>query len=196
MPLAYTISISKTSLKWGAIISKQLITYILEAQQSKEGETLSFYMVSYLLDVVCARNAFAGMNLSWHASELPVHVYFDILWENRYKISYSLISDQFITPIHFLLFKKECPTLSDAAKKFISKVGHWYLDERETYIRVFGATRSPHFLPIYVSNRLVLGKICYQTILQAYNATLVKDKKREFIPYGFHIDFYQVKYTA
>jgi hypothetical protein len=42
----------------------------------------------------------------------------------------------------------------------------------------------------------VLGEIFYQTILQGYNATLVKDKKRDFIPFGFHIGFYMVKDTA
>jgi hypothetical protein len=75
-------------------------------------------------------------------------------------------------------------------------MGHWYIDECETYIRVFRPTGAPHLLPIYVPNRVVLGKIFYQTILQGYNATLVKDKKRDFIPYGFHIGFYMVKYTA
>jgi hypothetical protein len=136
------------------------------------------------------------MNLNWHSLELPVHVYFDILWDNRYKKSYSLICDQFITCIYFLMFRKECPRLSKEAKKVISKMGHLYLDERETYIRVFGATRAPHLLPIYVPDRLVLGKICYQTILQGYNATLVKDNKWAFIPYGFYIGFYMVKDTA
>jgi hypothetical protein len=125
-----------------------------------------------------------------------VHIYFNILWENRYKKSYSLICDEFITDIHFILFKRECPRLSAATKNMISKVGHWYLDERDTYIRVFGATRAPHFLPVHVSDRLVVGEICYQTILQGYNATLVKDNKRTFIPYGFHIGFYLVKDTA
>jgi hypothetical protein len=33
-------------------------------------------------------------------------------------------------------------------------------------------------------------------ILQGYNATLVKDKKWAFIPYGFHIGFYMVKDTV
>jgi hypothetical protein len=196
MPLAYTIAISGIGFNWGAIISKQLSTCIRQAQTPKEGETPSFYMASYLLDIVCARNDFAGMNLSWHTSDLPVHVYFSILWENRYKKSYSLICDQFIAHIHLLLFKKECPRLSDTAKKIISKVGHWYLDERDTYIRVFGATRAPHLLPVYVPDRLIVGEICYQSILQGYNATLVKDKKRAFIPYGFHIGFYMVKDTA
>jgi hypothetical protein len=86
--------------------------------------------------------------------------------------------------------------LSDEAKKVIDKIGHWYLDERETYIRVFGTTGAPHLLPIYVPDRLVLGEICYQTILQGYNATLVKDKKWDFIPYGFHIGFCMVKDTT
>jgi hypothetical protein len=53
-------------------------------------------MASYLLDVIYIRNIFTGMNMSWHVIEPPVHVYFDILWENRYKKSYALIYDEFI----------------------------------------------------------------------------------------------------
>jgi hypothetical protein len=196
IPLAYTIAISGRGFNWGAIISKHLSICIQQAQTLKEGETPSFYMASYLLDIICARNAFVGMKLSWHASELPVHVYFGILWENMYKKSYSLIYDQFVACIHFLLFKKECPRLSDAAKRMISKFGHWYLDERDTYIRVFRATRASHLLLMYVPDQLVIGEIYYQTILQGYNTTLVKDKKRAFIPYGFHIGFYMVKDIA
>lgn len=78
----------------------------------------------------------------------------------------------------------------------IAKVGHWYFEETSTYIRVFRATSTPHLLPVHVANRLILGEICYQTILQGYNTSLVKDKKRDFIPYGFHIEFYMVRDTA
>jgi hypothetical protein len=42
----------------------------------------------------------------------------------------------------------------------------------------------------------VLEEIYYQTIIQGYNATLEKDKKWAFIPYGFHIGFCMVKDTA
>jgi hypothetical protein len=163
---------------------------------TKEEEAPTFSMVSYLLDVMCVRNVFANMNLSWHVAELPVHVYFSVLWENMYKKSYSLICDEFSARIYFILFKKECPRLSIATKKMISNVGHWYLDECATYIREFGATRAPHLLPAHVPDRLVTGEICYQTILQGYNTTLVKDKKRAFIPYSFHVGFYLVKDTA
>jgi hypothetical protein len=196
MPLAYTVAIVGSSFNWGAIISKQLRIYVQQAQTPKEGEAPTFYMASYLLDVMCARNIFAGMNLIWHVAELPVHVYFSILWENRYKKSYALICDEFITHIYFIIFKKEFPRLSAAAKKMIAKVGHWYLDEHSTYIRVFGATRAPHLLPTHVPDWLVVGEICYHTILQGYNTTLVKDKKHAFIPYGFHIGFYLVKDTS
>jgi hypothetical protein len=196
MPLAYTVAISGSSFNWGAIISKQLSICVQQAQTPKEGEAPTFHMASYLLDVICARNVFVDMNLSWHVVELPVHVYFSILWENRYKKSYALICDEFIARIHFIIFKKECPRLSATTKKMVAKVGHWYLDECSTYIRVFGATRAPHLLPAHVPDRLIVGEICYQTILQGYNATLVKDKKRAFIPYGFHVGFYLVKDTA
>jgi hypothetical protein len=61
---------------------------------------------------------------------------------------------------------------------------------------VFGATGAPNLIPIHVLYHLILGEIYYQTIFPAYNASLVKDKKRDFIPYGFHIGFYMVRDTA
>jgi hypothetical protein len=153
-------------------------------------------MASYLLDAMCIRNVFASMNLRWHVVEISVHVYFNIIWENRCKKSYALICDEFITNIHFIIFKKECPRLSATTKTMVEKVSHWYLDKHSTYIRVFGATRAPHILLAHVPNRLIVGEICYQTILKGYNATLVKDRKWAFIPYGFHVGFYLVKDTT
>jgi hypothetical protein len=114
-------------------------------------------MASYLLDVIYARNIFAGMNLSWHVTELPVHVYFNILWENRYKKSDALNFDEFIAWVYFIIFKKECPRLSIAAKKMISKLVHLYLEETMTYIKFFGATNAPHLLPAHVPDQLVMG---------------------------------------
>ena len=54
-------------------------------------------MALYLLDVIYARNVFAIMNIRWEVGEFLFHVYFNILWENMYKKSYSLICDEFIT---------------------------------------------------------------------------------------------------
>jgi hypothetical protein len=76
--------IHSCSFNWGEIISKQLRTCVQQAQMPKEGEEPNFYMASYLRDVMCARNVFVDMNLIWHVIELSVHVYFNVLWENRY----------------------------------------------------------------------------------------------------------------
>jgi hypothetical protein len=91
MPLEYTMAISGSSFNQGAIISKKLNINLSHDQRSKEGEVLTFYMASYLLDVIFSRNIFSGMNLSWNIFEFPIHMYFNILWENRYKRSCALI---------------------------------------------------------------------------------------------------------
>jgi hypothetical protein len=114
-------------------------------------------MASYLLDVIYARNVFTCMNLSWNVVELPVHVYFIILWENMYNKFYALICDEFIARVNFIIFRKECTRISTTTKKMISKVGHWYFEETSTYIRLFMATGAPHLLPIHFPNYLILG---------------------------------------
>ena len=106
-----------------------------------------------------------------------------------------MICDEFIARIHFIILRQDCPRLFVAAKKMISEVGHWYLEEKNTYIKVFGAVSAPHLLPTCVPNRLVLGEKCYQTILQGFNASLVKDMKRYCIPYSFHNMYHIAKYT-
>jgi hypothetical protein len=63
MPLAYKVEISGRIFNWGAIISKKLSIFVQQAQTPKEGETLTFYMASYFLDVMCTRNIFVGVNL-------------------------------------------------------------------------------------------------------------------------------------
>jgi hypothetical protein len=122
MILAFTVAISSTGFNWGTIISKQLSTFIRQAQVPKKGDTPTFYMASYLLDIVYARNTFIGMNLNWHSLELLVHVCFNILWENRYNVSYTIICDYLITCIYFFQFRKEFPRLLDEAKKVATKV--------------------------------------------------------------------------
>jgi hypothetical protein len=164
IPLAYTVVIVRCSFNWGEIISKQMRICAQQAQASKEGEAPTFYMDSYLLDVMCGKNIFVDINLSWHVAKLPFHVYFSVLWENRFKKYYSFICDEFIARIYFIILNKECPRLSTVDKKMISVVCHWYLDECATYIRVFGATGAPHILPSHVSDQFFIGEICYQTI--------------------------------
>jgi len=72
-------------------------------------------------------------------------------------------------------------------------IGNWYLQEKFTYLRIYGAIASTHLLPIYVPNKLVLSEIAYKTILQGFNSLLVKDaKKKLFISYNFYFGYYKL----
>jgi len=86
--------------------------------------------------------------------------------------------------------------LLEAISKVIYRIGNWYLEEKSTHIKNFGAMVSQHLLPSHVSDKLVLGEIFYQTILQGFNTSLIKENKRAFIPYGFYVGYHLVKETT
>jgi hypothetical protein len=117
------------------------------------------------------------------------------MWENMYKKLYSMICDGFLANLYFVIFRQEFPRISKKTKKLISLIGNLYLEEKCTYFRIFGAIGSPHLLPYYVPNQLDLGKYI-QTILQGFNASFIKDKKRDVIPYGFQLGYYFIKDTT
>jgi hypothetical protein len=57
------------------------------------------------------------------------------------------------------------------------------LEEDYTYIKIYGAIASPHIFPI-VPDRLVVGEVAYQRVLQGFNASLLNEEKKEF---SFHM---------
>jgi hypothetical protein len=113
------------------------------------------------------------------------------MWENKYNRNYSQLCDFFIAPLCRLIFCRECPWLSREAMKLLKSIGNWYLQEDYTYLRIYGVTAPPHLLPKYVPNRIILGEIAYQTILQVFNASLAKDsRKRTFISFNMYNGHY------
>jgi hypothetical protein len=88
-----------------------------------------------------------------------------MLWENMYKKFYSQICDFVIPRIYFLIFGQECPRLSKKEKNILTCIGNWYLEEKYTYLRIYGAMIPPHVLPIYVPDSLVIEEICYQNVM-------------------------------
>jgi len=42
----------------------------------------------------------------------------------------------------------------------------------------------------------VLGEIFYESILQCFKTSSIKDKKREFIPYGVYVGYHFLKDTT
>jgi hypothetical protein len=113
-PLACHVAMWGNKFKWGGVISKKLNLKIIQAQSPKPRNPPEFDMVSFLLDVLYAQNAFSRLYLSWN-----------MLWEKRYKRFYSQICDFVIPRIYFLIFGHEYPRLSKQAKKILTCIGNW-----------------------------------------------------------------------
>jgi hypothetical protein len=78
-------------------------------------------------------------------------------------------------PYTFLYSTKNVPGYQNKPRMFLIalEIG---ISRKNT--KIYGAMIPPHLLPIYVSDKLVVGEICYQMIMQGFNATLVKENKK------------------
>jgi hypothetical protein len=83
--------------------------------------------------------------------------------------------------------------MTDKVQAIVKIIGDWYLLEYGTYLRIYGATKSPHFLPKFILDRLVLQEIAYQTIIHGVGATLYRDKKSIWPPLPLWVGSYSFK---
>jgi hypothetical protein len=61
------------------------------------------------------------------------------------------------------------------------------------YIRVYGTMKSPHILPKFVLDKLVLQEISYQTMIHGVGACLYRDKKAIWPPLPLWVGSYSFK---
>jgi hypothetical protein len=66
LPLAHTVAMTRKMFNWGGILSNQLGLMIEKVHQVKKALDIvpTFYMASYLLDVICVGNVFLGLSLN------------------------------------------------------------------------------------------------------------------------------------
>jgi hypothetical protein len=83
--------------------------------------------------------------------------------------------------------------MSEKAIEAISEVGDWYVIDKGTYIRVFRAIKAPHVLPKFISDKLALQEVAYQTFVHGVGASLARDKKSLWPPLPFHVGSYGFK---
>ena len=125
-PLAYYIETTCKVFNWKEIFSITFKDVILQAQKNLSTKKPSFYLSSYIMDVVCASLSFPAMN--WHQTRgnPPIQIYFPILWEDNYRPHIYDIYDNFIGVVHFSIFKKNAPKISKNALSLIANMGDWY----------------------------------------------------------------------
>ena len=93
--------------KWGELISSNL-----DLQLKKDRKDHQFFMSSYILDVMCVSIKFPSLGWNWEPNLPSVHVYFKILWDNKYKQDYELICNGLFSTLYEVIFGEEAPYLS------------------------------------------------------------------------------------
>jgi hypothetical protein len=100
-----------------------------------------------------------------------------MLWENKYKEDYDQICKFFFPTLYETLFGEETPCLSLTGQAMVKELGDWCMTPIGAYIRIAGSTKSPHWLPHFVPNSLLLQEIAYQTFINGVAASLHNHKK-------------------
>ena len=84
-----------------------------------------------------------------------------MLWEDNYKENYELICNGLFSIIYQVLFVEEAPCFSPEGKKLVKEYGDWHMTPDGVYIKIFGSTKPPHWLPHFVPDTLLLQEISY-----------------------------------
>ena len=129
------------------------------------------------MDVMCANLEFPSLEWKWEPSLRSIHVYCKMLWENKYKEDYDQVCNKVFPTLYQVLFEEETPCLSTEGQAIIKVFRDWYMTPVRVYIRIAGRTKTPHWLPHFVPDSLLLQEIGYQTFINGVAASLQKHKK-------------------
>jgi hypothetical protein len=83
-----------------------------------------------------------------------------------------------MSPLHTFLFMHTAPQFLEEGSKVLQGIGDLYVEKHQSYIRIYGLNDAPHFLPMFVSDRLLLKEIACQTCIRGIMASLTVISKR------------------
>lgn len=182
--------------------STGLIFYVLAyklklkvKKNSHLGLAQGFHLSTYLLHVVCAFSPFPWMNWNFSIFSSPIHTYCSILWVMRFMDWFYHIGDNFLVPLHRLLFGFPPPRFSKSAESTLKEIVDWYVFEKYSYIRVYGYHDSPHTLPTFIPNRFVLKEISYHIVSIGITRVLKDNRKSLWPSFPIQIGPYKLKYV-
>jgi hypothetical protein len=70
-----------------------------------------------------------------------------------------------MVPMHVYIFDNPPLKISDSIAINLSNVADWYVEEKFSYIRVFGTSVPPYAFPLFILDRLVCCEIARQTVI-------------------------------
>jgi hypothetical protein len=145
------------TFNWVKLLSDNLVKQIgVYTSYRSKGEPNPFYMSSYIMDAICLKTPFPLMNWSWtpKTSE-PIHIHHSKMWEKNAKDHFYEIFHNVIILIHESLYGNPPPRISKHIMGNLGTIADWYIEERFSYIIVYGFFTSPHALPKFLSDRLI-----------------------------------------
>lgn len=177
VPLAYEIAFKGTIFNWGAVLSANFKATIATSPWTDKPERSNLFMYDYLVDKFCSQHLFPIRKWTWNPIDPLVHVYFDLLWDFKYRSSYEKICNYFLIPLQRLLTYRPTFFMSEDAWVTVGNIRDRYITDKYTYIQIYGVTKAPHIISKYVTDHMVLTKIAYQTYVHGVGATLTWKKK-------------------
>jgi hypothetical protein len=128
VPLMHTVA-EGYSFNWEKLLFDSLTSRITKYRTQKmNGKVASFFMYTYLMEVVCSMIPFPLMNWSWPPSNAePVHVYHSKLWEDKALDFVYEIFNWVMVSMHVSIFGNPPPRISDNIMTNLSRVADWYV---------------------------------------------------------------------
>ena len=181
-------------MDWAVILSDKLAKAILDFRSDyrvSERVIPPFYYSAYIMDVLCFNSEFPVLGWRWTSQDpTPIHIYHRKLWKTSYKHHLYQICNGFMLPIHYLIFNKPAPKISEQAVVDLTAVAIWFGEEKFTYIRVFGSQAKPHVLPLYIPDKLLAREVAYQISAEGVTQTLKRAKKHVWPSFPLRIGMY------
>jgi hypothetical protein len=184
------------SFDWVKMLSDSLTSRVTEYREQKEsGKISSFFMSAYIMDVVCFLTPFPLTSWSWTIVEdKPIHVYHAKLWENKTTNFVYEIFNWVMVPLHVTIFGHPPPRISDNIVMNLSSIADWYVEDKFSYLRVFGASVPPHVLPLFIPDKMACREVARQTMIGGISKELKGYSKKVWPPFPVHLDSYSLLY--
>jgi len=137
------------TFNWAKMLFDNLAKEIVEYKTTKSKEQPPpFYMSAYIMDTICFMMPFPLMNWSWTpANANPIHFYHSKLWEEKAKELFYETCHQFVVPIHISMYGHPPPRILEKIPGNLVNLVDWFIEEKFSYIRIFGCSFPPHSLP-------------------------------------------------
>ena len=96
------------------------------------------------MNMMCSNIKFLALKWKWESSLPSVHVYYKMLWENKYKEDYDQICNKLFPTLYQTLFGEETPCLSLIGQAMVKEFEDWYMTLSGVYIRIARSNKPPH----------------------------------------------------